>query len=64
MPQLQGVLGEAVVGYREPAATKQTAYSRLSQRVNKMEIISLNYISPIEALSIIAPIYKFYNIII
>jgi hypothetical protein len=34
MPQMQGGKGEAVVVYREPLATQQMGYHRLSQRVN------------------------------
>jgi hypothetical protein len=38
MPQIQGDGGEAVVVYREPPATKEMGYHRLSRRVNKIDI--------------------------
>jgi len=34
MPQIQGVMGEAVVVYRKPMTTKEMWYYRLSQREN------------------------------
>ena len=42
MQQIQGVKGEAVVGYREPLTTKEMRYPRLSQRVNKAVILMLS----------------------
>jgi len=36
MPQIKGAKGEAVVLYREPLATEEMGYPRLSRRVNKM----------------------------
>ena len=56
--------GEAVVGYREPLATKEMGYYRLSRRVNKMENIFSNYFSFMEEISIITTIYEFDNSII
>ena len=38
MRQIRGIKGEAVVNYCEPMITKEMAYHRFSQRVNKMEI--------------------------
>ncbi len=34
MVQIQGVMGEAVVIYREPLTTREMQYSRPSRRVN------------------------------
>jgi hypothetical protein len=36
MPQIQGIMGEAVVIYCEPLVTKEMGYNGLSRRVNKM----------------------------
>jgi len=40
MPQILGVVGEAVVLYREPSTTQEMQYPRLSRRVNKMAAFS------------------------
>jgi hypothetical protein len=41
MPQIRGVMGEAVVGYRKPMATKEMRYYRLSQQVNNTANLTL-----------------------
>ena len=38
MQQIQGVKGEAVVGYHEPLTTQEMRYPRLSRRVKNMAI--------------------------
>ncbi len=40
MPQILGVVGEAVVLYREPSTTKEMRYPRLSHRVNKIAVFA------------------------
>jgi hypothetical protein len=37
-PRSKASEGEAVVVYREPSATKEMGYHRLSRRVNKIDI--------------------------
>jgi len=63
-PSCKTSKGEAVVGYREPLATQQMGYHRLSRRVNKMENIFSNYISLMEEISIVTSLYEIENIII
>jgi len=40
MPQILGVVGDAVVLYREPSTTQEMWYPRFSCRVNKMAVFS------------------------
>jgi len=41
MLQIRGAKGEAVLVYREPLATKEMHYPRLSWKVNKMTNITI-----------------------
>ncbi len=42
--------GETVVIYREPSATKEMRYPRLSRRVNKTDIKAESYLTLVEKL--------------
>ena len=45
-PRSKATEGEAVVVYREPSATKEMGYHRLSRRVNKIDIkLQISYLT-------------------
>ena len=50
MPQNLGVEGEAVVLYRESSTTQEMRYPRLSRRVNKMAVVPVFRMPPVEVL--------------